>query len=80
VGEAMKKSELSLVHSSYENNKVEFYTSDSDPVCVGDIVSFLKKGEYLTTSGTLMREGGSLWIDCYKILIDRHVFYPVDGE
>jgi hypothetical protein len=80
VGEAMKKSELSLVHSFHESNEIEFRTSDGDPVCLGDVVSFVKKGEYSPAFGILTRGGGNLQVDCYKILIDKHVFYPVEGE
>jgi hypothetical protein len=76
----MKKSELSLVYSAYKNKHVEFYTSGGDPVCRGDIVSFIKEGEHSPTSGILTWEGSNFLVKCYSILIDTYVFHPVDGE
>jgi hypothetical protein len=77
----MKKSEISLVHSFYRNNEIEFHTSDGDPVCVGDKVSFIKEGENFPTTGTLTRGSGKLLqVACYKILTDEHVFHPIDSE
>lgn len=77
----MKKSELSFAHSFHENNEIEFYTADGDPVCVGDVVSFFKKGEYSPTFGILTRGGDKLLqVACYKILTGKHVFFPIDGE